>query len=167
VKRKYRFKTERKYQIRRIGAILLLLSLSAGIMALTSSKEPKQIESSTEVKKIEEAEKEPRELLTELSNMYAIDPRLVIAISRLETGNWTSEIYERCNNFGGMEIDGKPIAYGSKKEGAKAFVQNLYENYILEGKMSPKQMSHKYCPPNAELWARQVAEIMGEENERL
>lgn len=86
---------------------------------------------------------------------------VLIAISRLETGNWKSYAYEELNNFGGMSINEQPMAFDSKEDGCKAFVENLKENYIDEGLESVEQIASKYCPVNPE-WADLVRELMNE-----
>ena len=94
---------------------------------------------------------------------YGIDPDIPLAIARLETGNFTSDAFRRCNNVGGMSIDEVPITYGSLEDGVDAFVANLAENYFGKGFNDVERISEKYCPVNAAAWAEAVRELMREE----
>ena len=69
---------------------------------------------------------------SELTHEQAI---LLVAISRHETGNWTSDLYKNNNNFGGL-YNGKEekfYSYKSKEEGLQAFVNLLKNNYFGKG----------------------------------
>lgn len=113
---------------------------------------------------------DPRGLIKNLAkeNNITDDETLsiLIAISRLETGNWTSPAYSDWNNFGGMSINERPMAFDSRIEGCRAFVENLIENYIEEGLTTPESIGSKYCPVNSE-WPELIKEIMEEEHELL
>lgn len=105
----------------------------------------------------------PRREIIKKSNIYGINPRLAVAISRLETGNWTSKGYTLQNNFGGMQVDGRTLCFETKTEGLATFIENLKYGYIDRGLTSPKEIAKVYCPDNAEHWAREVEKIMEEE----
>lgn len=94
---------------------------------------------------------------------YGIEPDIPLAIARLETGNFTSKAFRHCNNVGGMSIDEVPITYESLEDGVDAFVANLAENYFGKGFDDVEKISEKYCPVNAEAWAKAVRELMREE----
>ena len=94
---------------------------------------------------------------------YGIDSDIPLAIARLETGHFTSEAFNECNNVGGMSIDEIPITYGSLEEGIAAFVENLADNYFGKGLDTPEEIGRKYCPGNAENWAEVVRTLIQEE----
>ena len=84
----------------------------------------------------------------ELTHEQAI---LIIAISRHETGNWTSNLYKNNNNFGGLYNgnEGKFYSYNSKEEGLQAFVNLLKNNYFSKGLDTIEKIGAKYCPIGA------------------
>ena len=84
----------------------------------------------------------------ELTHEQAI---LIIAISRHETGNWTSNLYKNNNNFGGLYNgnEGKFYSYNSKEEGLQAFVNLLKYNYFGKGLDTIEKIGAKYCPIGA------------------
>ena len=80
---------------------------------------------------------------------YGIDWKIAVAISRWETGNFTSNIYKTKNNVGGMYCKGF-IKYNSLDEGIEAFVSNLKRNYFDIGLDTLEKIQPKYCPVGAE-----------------
>lgn len=113
---------------------------------------------------------DPRGLIKNLAKENNITEKytlsLLVAISRLETGNWTSTAYSDLNNFGGLSENERPMAFDNQEEGCRAFVENLTENYIKEGLTTPEEIGAKYCPVNEE-WPELIKEIMEEEHELL
>lgn len=93
---------------------------------------------------------------------HGIEPEIPLAIARLETGHFTSDAYRRGNNVGGMSVNEMPYTYKNLEKGVEAFVSNLADNYFAQGLTTPEAISKKYCPVNAEGWARAVKEIMEE-----
>ncbi len=85
---------------------------------------------------------------SELTHEQAI---LLIAISKHETGNWTSDLYKNNNNFGGIynSREEKFYSYKSKEEGLQAFVNLLKNNYFGKGLKSIEEIGNKYCPVGA------------------
>lgn len=85
---------------------------------------------------------------SELTHEQAI---LLVAISKHETGNWTSDLYKNNNNFGGIynSREGKFYSYKSKEEGLQAFVNLLKNNYFGKGLKSIEEIGNKYCPVGA------------------
>lgn len=84
----------------------------------------------------------------ELTHEQAI---LLVAISKHETGNWTSELYKNSNNFGGL-YNGKEekfYSYSNKEQGLQAFVNLLKNNYFGKGLKSIEEIGNKYCPVGA------------------
>lgn len=105
---------------------------------------------------------DPEFLIKSACESCGIDYKLAIAISRLETANWSSDIYLDYNNFGGMRYDDEWNYYNTKIEGANAFVLMLKEYYIDEGLNNPKLMCEKYCPDDPYDWSARVYDIMEE-----
>lgn len=84
---------------------------------------------------------------------------IALAISRLETGWFTSDAYLYRNNPGGLSKNEIPISFSSIDEGVEAFVSNLYKNYISEGLCTPSEIGEKYCPVDSN-WASKVESLM-------
>lgn len=76
---------------------------------------------------------------------------LVVAISKHETGNWTSSLYKENNNFGGIynSKDKKFYSYESNEKGLQAFVNLLKNNYFGKGLNTIEEIGAKYCPVGA------------------
>ena len=114
------------------------------------------------------ASKLNRSLKNELSDkgyLYAsytlekgVDPYLAVAISLEETGCNAncSSLMKTCNNVGGMKGNGCG-AYGyfdTIDDGIKAFIDNIYKNYVAYGLTTADTMHHKYA--ENPLWATNV-----------
>nr|DAP15046.1 MAG TPA: Mannosyl-glycoprotein endo-beta-N-acetylglucosaminidase [Bacteriophage sp.] len=97
--------------------------------------------------------------IVEACNRYGIDSSIVLAIARLETGNFTSYAYLVGNNPGGMSVNEVPIVYGSIEEGVEAMVSNLAHNYFAIGLTTPELIGQKYCPVNPN-WANMVRSLI-------
>lgn len=91
--------------------------------------------------------------------VYDVDSNLAIAISRLETGHYTSEIFLECNNFGGMLGSEGFMKFRNSMEGCEAFVGMLKYGYIDQGLDTPEKMQPKYCPVNPQ-WSTLVRRLM-------
>lgn len=74
---------------------------------------------------------------------------LLIAISKHETGNWTSSIYKNGYNFGGLMSKGKLAKYNSLDEGLDAFINCLQKWYFNKGLTTPEKIQPIYCPVGA------------------
>lgn len=72
-----------------------------------------------------------------------------IAISKWETGTYTSEAFHKKNNVGGMMCNNNLIAYASLDDGINAFVNNLKNNYFDIGLNTLEKIQPKYCPIGA------------------
>lgn len=79
---------------------------------------------------------------------YNIDWKMAVAISRWETGNFTSNLYKTKNNVGGLYCNGF-LSYNSLDEGIDAFVRNLKRNYFDMGLNTLEKIQPKYCPIGA------------------
>lgn len=76
--------------------------------------------------------------------------KIVVAISKWETGNYTSKAFKEKNNVGGMMCSSGLIKYNSLDEGIHAFVKNLKNNYFDIGLDTIDKIKLKYCPDNAD-----------------
>lgn len=86
-----------------------------------------------------------------------VDPYLAIAISRLETGHYTSTAFIEGNNFGGITIRGEVASFDSLASGLDRYV-SLLGWYSRNGMTTAELMQSTYCPPN-ENWDEVVNEI--------
>ena len=80
---------------------------------------------------------------------YGVDWRLAVAISKHETGKYTSKAFKELNNVGGMMCNSGLREYTTLEEGIEAFVSNLKYNYIDEGLDTIEKIQPKYCPIGA------------------
>lgn len=72
-----------------------------------------------------------------------------IAISKWETGNYTSSAFKNKNNVGGMMCSSGLISYNSLDDGINAFLKNLKNNYFDIGLDTLEKIQPKYCPIGA------------------
>lgn len=100
------------------------------------------------------------ELIIREAEAAGIDPNVAVAISRLETGHWTSYAYTYHNNVGGLSDNEVPRTYPSREAGVEAFIRCL-ETYFDKGLNTPESMSSVYCPPDPVGWATKVRALMG------
>lgn len=80
---------------------------------------------------------------------YGIDWKVAVAISKWETGAWTSSLYNNKNNVGGLYCNGSFLKYNTLDEGVDAFVSNLKRNYFDMGLDTLEKIQPKYCPIGA------------------
>ena len=85
------------------------------------------------------------ELIIREAEAAGIDPNIAVAISRLETGHWTSYAYVYCNNVGGLSDNEVPCLV----------------SYWEKGLTTPELMESTYCPPSNGEWAANVRALMG------
>lgn len=81
---------------------------------------------------------------------YGIDWKIAVAISKWETGNWSSSAFKNKNNVGGMMCSTGLISYSTLDDGIEAFVSNLKRNYFDMGLDTVEEIQKKYCPVGAE-----------------
>lgn len=112
-----------------------------------------------EMKKPVEEPLTTEELIIREAKAAGIDPSVAVAISRLETGHWTSSAYTYYNNVGGLSDNEVPRSYATVKDGVKAFV-NCLVSYWEKGLTTPELMESTYCPPSNGKWAANVRAIM-------
>ena len=79
-----------------------------------------------------------------------IDWKIAVAISKHETGNYTSYAFKELHNPGGMMYwNGKKMVlktFTTTDDGINAFVDNLKKNYFDMGLKTIEQIGNKYCP---------------------
>ena len=97
-------------------------------------------------------------LIASYSLEKGVDPYMATAIILQETGcKWNcSRLVRECNNVGGQKGSGcgSYSYFNSLDEGIKAFIDNLYKNYISYGLTTPEKINPKYAEdPN---WSRNV-----------
>ena len=121
------------------------------------------IVATTEVpEKPEEPVEEPlttEELIIREAEAAGIDPKVAVAISRLETGHWTSYAYVYCNNVGGLSDNEVPRSYATVEDGVKAFVECLV-TYWEKGLTTPELIEPVYNPLSNGEWSRAVRSLM-------
>ena len=89
-------------------------------------------------------------LIKKYADDYGVDYKLAIAISKHETGAYTSLAFKDLNNVGGMmhwtEKGMLLKRYNTLEEGVEAFISNLKNNYIDMGLTSIEEIQKKYAP---------------------
>ena len=79
-----------------------------------------------------------------------IDWKIAVAISKHETGEYTSYAFKELHNPGGMMYwNGKKMVlktFTTTDDGINAFVDNLKKNYFDMGLKTIEQIGNKYCP---------------------
>lgn len=88
-------------------------------------------------------------LIASYSLEKGVDPYMATAIILHETGcKWNcSYLVRECNNVGGQKGSGcgSYSRFNSLDEGIKAFIDNLYNNYISYGLTTPEEINPKYA----------------------
>lgn len=77
---------------------------------------------------------------------------LSIAISKHETGNWTSQLFIQHNNFGGLYNSVKNVfcSYETQDYGLEVFLNNLKNWYFDKGLNTIEKIGNVYCPIGAD-----------------
>lgn len=92
-------------------------------------------------------------MLVAVCQKHNVDPALVAAITKLETGHGTSSFFLNYNNPGGL-MDPKtgsktPLKFATLEAGYERMVSNLAKNYIDIGLNTIPKIGAKYCPVGA------------------
>ena len=74
---------------------------------------------------------------------------LLMAISKHETGNWTSKAFKNKNNFGGVMCNTGLRTYESFEDGLNGFVNLLKNRYFGKGLNTIEEIGNVYCPVGA------------------
>lgn len=138
----------------------LFVKVETQIVEVVKVVEVEKETSKTE--KVEEvAKKEIRTFDTKIENLIYTkalevglteDQALIaLAISKHETGKWTSNLYKNHNNIGGIYNSSKQefYSYETREEGVEAFVNLLKKGYFDKGYITIKKIQKKYCPIGA------------------
>ena len=75
---------------------------------------------------------------------------IAIAISKWETGSYTSNAFITMNNVGGNFCQGKLLTFNTLEDGINYFLNNLKNNYFDLGLNTLEKIQPKYCPIGAE-----------------
>lgn len=119
------------------------------------------IEVDIEIKEVEiHFDNEYDEMIYQATKDTVVDPYLAIAISRLETGHYTSDAFINGHNFGGMTGSKGVMSFQSKSSGLERYVKMLEWYYEMDMD-TPQKMQATYCPPN-EKWDDIVSSIYNE-----
>lgn len=78
--------------------------------------------------------------------------KIAIAISKWETGSYTSDLFKNSNNLGGLydSVNRRFYKYDSVEEGIESFVRNLKVGYFDKGLDTIEEIQKKYCPIGAD-----------------
>lgn len=91
--------------------------------------------------------------IKKVADKYEIDWMMAVAISKHETGNYTSYAFKSLNNVGGlMYWDGKKStlqSFNSLDKGIDKFISNLKYNYYDKGLDTIEEIQKKYAPIGA------------------
>ena len=87
-----------------------------------------------------------------------IDENMAVAISRLETGHFSSAACVFGNNVGGLSDNEVPRSYASIEEGVAAYIGCL-SAYYSKGLTTPELIGPYWCPGNPE-WPAKVRSLM-------
>lgn len=120
-------------------------------------QEPLESQKKPELERVEELEKyivkctldEVSCKIKEVADNYEVDWRLAIAISKHETGVYTSVAFNELNNVGGNFRNGSLMNFNSLDDGIDFFVGNLKRNYIDMGLNTIETIQPKYAPIGA------------------
>ena len=100
------------------------------------------------------------EIVQTACKLYNVDYALAMAIIRLETGNFTSDLYVNQNNAGGIKYNGEYATFETKEMGIAETVREIKTTWIDNGMTTPEQMESTYCACDG--WAEKVRIIMSE-----
>lgn len=98
-------------------------------------------------------------LIQEAAEIEGINPKMAVAIARLETGNFTSDLFVNGHNFGGLLGKNGYYTYNSEPDGLVAYMKCL-KWYKDSGMDTVDKMANTYCPNGN--WADRVKKIMKE-----
>ena len=94
------------------------------------------------------------QLIKNISDKHNLDWKLAIAISRHETGHYTSRAFKELHNIGGNYglRDGiyQLMKFETLESGIDFFIKNLKRNYIDMGIITIEDIQKKYAPLNVE-----------------
>ena len=103
-----------------------------------------------------------KEMFQIAAEVYDIDFKMLYAIARLETGNFTSSLFVNNNNPGGIkDFDSESgwASYETQFKGVMEMARLLKRNYINKGLTTPETIGPIYCP-NSDTWATKIRDLM-------
>lgn len=111
--------------------------------------EKTEIKENDKINKLSEIEKKIyyKALENELTENQAF---IILAISKHETGNWSSKAFLNKNNLGGIMCRYGLKSYNSLDEGINALIQLLKNRYFLQGLDTIEKIQPVYCPIGAD-----------------
>ncbi len=101
-----------------------------------------------------------RPAINEAAAAHGLDPVLMEAIIRLESGNATSKAARKKNNLAGIMGRRGQRSYASKEACVKDLARIL-GNYKAKGRVTVTQISRSYCR-SRDKWIRGVNSYMGQ-----
>ena len=104
------------------------------------------------------------EMFDVAAEVYRVDPVMLYAIARHETGNFTSRLFVENNNPGGIkDFDSASgwASYGSEFEGIMEMARLIRRGYYNYGLDTPEEIGAKYCPDGTD-WAGAIRRLMQE-----
>lgn len=104
------------------------------------------------------------EMFDVAAEVYRVDPTMLYAIARHETGNFTSRLFVENNNPGGIkDFDSASgwASYGSEFEGIMEMARLIRRGYYNYGLDTPEEIGAKYCPDGTD-WAGAIRRLMKE-----
>ena len=101
-------------------------------------------------------------LFADYATSVGVDPYLAVAIALHETGcKWNcSNAVNSYNNVGGMMGSNGLLRFNTLDDGIKAFIDNLYRNYVSQGLTTPETIGGKYAASST--WSSQVNSYINE-----
>ncbi len=104
------------------------------------------------------------EMFEVAAEVYRVDPVLLYAIARHETGNFTSRLFVENNNPGGIKDFNSAsgwASYDSEFEGIMEMARLIRRGYYDYGLDTPEEIGAKYCPDGTD-WAGAIRILMKE-----
>ena len=104
------------------------------------------------------------EMFEVAAEVYRVDPVLLYAIARHETGNFTSRLFVENNNPGGIKDFNSAsgwASYDSEFEGIMEMARLIRRGYYDYGLDTPEEIGAKYCPDGTD-WAGAIRRLMKE-----
>lgn len=139
-----------------LGIVIFVYSVFSFISTLTRQNTPVKenikgtIQIALEMPKNDKIEHldDTSELIKIIADEYNLDWKLAVAISRHETGHYTSRAFKQLNNVGGNYGKNELMKFDTLETGIEFFVRNLKYNYIDKGLLTIEDIQKKYAPLN-------------------
>lgn len=104
------------------------------------------------------------EMFDVAAEVYRVDPIMLYAIARHETGNFKSRLFVENNNPGGIKDSDSAsgwASYDSEFEGIMEMARLIRRGYYNYGLDTPEEIGAKYCPDGTD-WAGAIRRLMKE-----